>query len=272
MPGLRTFFVQGVSILVALGFGSAQLYGQAVEKVLVETYAVTSGKINGEPPLITYRIYVDMAPGYQLQMVYGDMHHQLVIRTSTDFFNDPENDTRYGDRVSGDHLNSYPYALDSWLTIARASDRHVGVPRELDTDGSILECPPYADLGATTSKSEELPLKPLCIVDGLMKDTTNREVVNFNLPVSYMGGIRGGELETTNGAWALLGGMMGTTPENMVLIAQLSTNGQLSFKLNLQIGTPDHEVLKYVSSDPMSGELVFEGLSFGAFRAPRADR
>ncbi|MBK9074026.1 MAG: hypothetical protein IPL77_03445 [Flavobacteriales bacterium] len=77
-----------------------------------------------------------------------------------------------------------------------------------------------------------------------------REVVNFNFASGYLGKVKGNLLETTNGAWAVLGGKAGVTENNLLLIAQISTTGTLSFLLNLQIETPEHEPVKYVARDP----------------------
>ena len=66
---------------------------------------------------------------------------------------------------------------------------------------------------------------------------------------------------TNDGAWAALGGVKGPTPENRVLIAQLTTNGKLSFGLNVQIGTPTGGFVQFVAKNPEGSEIRFEGLS-----------
>jgi hypothetical protein len=169
-------------------------------------------------------------------------------------------------------LNTYPLALDTWLTLGAASGDHKGVPKELDTDGSVLECPPYTDQQVLSAKDPGKDQgRPICIADGLQADTAIKEVINFKFDSGYLHKVRGNLLETTDGAWAVLGGMKGTTPENMVLIAQVTTTGKLHFKLNVQLGDPSHKPVKYVASDPQEGEVLFEGLNFGKYRdlAPR---
>lgn len=251
-------------LLACLVLASNVLSAQGLENVVVETYAVTPGKTATDPALTTYRIYVDLAPGYRLQMVYGDKMHQLRINTTKEFFNDTEHGEKFGNRINADRLNTWPLALDSWLTIGAATDRHMGVPRELDTDGSILECPPYPEANTLKPSAAQHSLKPLCLVDGLKADTAVQDVVDFKFASGYLGTVRGNELETTDGAWAVLGGMPGMTEENMVLIAQLTTTGKLSFTLNVQVGAPDRSVEKYVASAPVQGEHAFEGLTFPA--------
>ena len=48
----------------------------------------------------------------------------------------------------------------------------------------------------------------------------------------------------------------------MVLIAQLTTNGKLSFELNLQIGTPTGGTIQFVAKNPEGNELKFKQLTY----------
>ncbi len=234
---------------------------QVVEGVLLETYAVTTGVTKDGAPLTTYRIYIDLAPDHRLQMVYGDEHHKLHIESSSWFFNDTVNGAVFGDHIEVGHLNELPCALDSWVTIGNASVQHQGVPRDLDKDASILECPPYALRSTTGGVSKERELVPLCAIDGMRSDTSSRQIVDFNFISGFLGKFHGGLLETNNGAWAALGGRKGVTEENLVLIAQISTSGTLSYQLNVQVAGPDGIPVKVVASDALPGEQLFEGLA-----------
>jgi len=233
-------------LLTALLFGlAAGVCGQGIDSVLVETYHVQPG--DGGAPLVTYRIYIDLAPGHELQMVYGDTRNELEIATDASFFNDQVNGAAYGHRLRVAALDLAPAALDSWLTPGAASDGHWGVPRHLDPDGSVLHCPPYADrqqLGALRS----LATAPLCASDGLVARDSVRDVVEFRMSTSYLDRASGPVLHTMDGAWAVLGGTPGITEENVVLIAQLTTTGDLRYRLNVQVRTPDKRVVRYVST------------------------
>lgn len=235
---------------------------QGLEDILVETYAVSQLPNTQGEVLTTYRIYADLAEGYTLQMAYGDELHRLKIATTTEFFNDTINGNKFGDRVNGDALGQWPTALDTWLTIGAASDMHTGVPKHLDPDGSVIPCPPYPDVTSTGADRSSTRPVSLCATDGLVRDTARREVVDFRFASGYLHAIRGGTLLTTDGAWALLGGTKGATPENMVLIAQISTTGELSFQLNLQMAARDGSVEKYVHCTPLNGEFLEPALSF----------
>lgn len=234
---------------------------QPIENVLVETYAVTAGLTDDSVPLTTYRIYIDLAPGHRLQMVYGDEHHTLRIASTSWFFNDTVNGAVFGDHIDPDDLNKLPSALDSWVTIGNASSTHQGIPRHLDRDGSILECPPYGLRATVGSTTREQDLAPLCAIDGLQRDTSVRQIVDFKFASGYFGKVRGDLLETNDGAWAALGGRKGITEENLVLIAQITTTGRLSYQLNVQVAGPDGAPVKVVASDATPGERLFEGLA-----------
>lgn len=254
----------GRALIITL-FAASGLHAtaQGLEDIFVETYAVSPLPNKAGEMLTTYRIYADLAEGYKLQMAYGDEQHRLKIATTTEFFNDTISGGKFGDRVNGDELRQWPAALDTWLTIGAASDMHSGVPKHLDLDGSVIPCPPYADFSIADMK-KNASAKPvsLATADGLVRDTARREVVDFRFASGYLHNIRGGTLLTVDGAWALLGGTKGTTPENMVLLAQISTTGDLTFQLNLQIAAPDGSVEKVVHNAPGSGETWHPALSF----------
>jgi hypothetical protein len=55
----------------------------------------------------------------------------------------------------------------------------------------------------------------------------------------------------------------GATAENMVLIAQITTTGELSFKLNLQVSDADRKVVKCVAGNAREGEQSVPELVFG---------
>jgi hypothetical protein len=66
---------------------------------------------------------------------------------------------------------------------------------------------------------------------------------------------------TFDAAWAALGGVKGPTAENKVLIAQLTTNGNLTFELNVQLGTPSGRFIQFVAKNPEGSEIQFDGLT-----------
>ena len=222
---------------------------EGLDSVWVERYHT---QLIGKDTLKTYRIFVDMQPGYTMQMVYGTEHQQLEIGTTSSFYNDPEHSVKYADLLSADQLNSGTAALDSWLTVGAASSGHVAVPKHLDPDGSVVKCPPY---GKALDRSMSI-----CKRDGLMAVDSVPQVVNFRMDPGYLGTIPGQMLHTMDGAWAVLGGTRGATAENMVLIAQLSTTGVLSYQLNLQLGAPDGSFIRLVHTAAAPSEVLLPSL------------
>jgi len=253
-------------VLLSIALATLPGYGQAIDSVLVEVYHVEP-QAEGAP-LVTYRIFIDLAEGYELQMVYGDARNPLELSTSTTFFNDTMNGSVFGDRINADRLDRYPLALDSWLTIGAASDGHWALPRAGDTDASILSCPPYTDRSTLGAKGRSLP-SPLCANDGLVARDSVRDVVEFRMPMGYLKDIRGSVIHTMDGAWAVLGGTPGITTDNVVLIAQLSTTGTLTYQLNVQVRTPEKRVLRCVSTEAgPADEVHIEALRGTARRQP----
>jgi hypothetical protein len=155
-------------------------------------------------------------------------------------------------------LNDDLLALDSWVTIGAASETLWGVPRAFDPDGSVLQCPPYP----MSTPGSTMVTRPLCTTDGLLAKDSVPQVVNFRFEPGYLGRIRGSVLHTMDGAWGVLGGTKGPTEDNILLVAQITTNGTLSFKLNVQVGTAEGAV-KYVSTEAGAEEVLHPGLRYG---------
>jgi hypothetical protein len=225
----------------------------ALENVIVEKYYVadsidcadtTFGKLARGS--VTYRIFIDMKPGYTLQMVYGDKLHELIIKTSTFFFNNTYLESVTGYNVNVKDINKNTVALDSWITMGAASKLHTGVLMSEDSDGSILTRPAFAKSDGFTNGVFPT-LKAFNLNLDFFKDKKDAKIFS-----------------TKNGGWAALGGggVKGPTKSNRVLIAQLTTDGVLSFQLNIQIGTPSHSWVRYVPQNPGAGELASRLLSY----------
>lgn len=216
---------------------------QAFEGLLVERYH--EQVIDGDS-MTTYRIFADLADGYTLQMVFGSEHHPMRIESTSSFFNDTLHGERYADRVLSSELSTGFTALDSWITVGAASSAHAGVPLDRDDDGSVLHSKAYR-------KSE------LAKRDGLIAAEV-KPVVDFRMNPGYLRNIKGSVLLCMNCAWSVLGGISGPTAENMVLLAQITTAGELAYELNLQIGKPGGGFIRYVAKDPADDEVVHRDL------------
>jgi len=224
----------------------------ALENVIVEKYyEYIPGDYTDTIPdtypkgATTYRIYIDMKPGYSLQAVYGTPKHELFLKTSTTFFNDPTCLAETGFNIDAKKLHLGAVALDSWITMGAASRLHTGILKS--EDDSLY--------------SFVRNRKSLNNVDGLTKGVLpNFQVFNIDLKV-FNNDSTASIFSTNDAAWAAMGGVKGPTPENRVLIAQLTTTGKLSFALNVQIGIPTGGSVKFVANNPEGSEIKFEGLN-----------
>jgi hypothetical protein len=226
----------------------------ALEAIVLEKYHVADSldvrdTLGGALELgaTTYRIYVDLKPGYTLQVVYGNQNHELRLQTSTKFYNNTQCGALIGYNVNSKKINNSNYALDSWLTINSASNNHAGILLAEDKDGSIL-----------TRKSMQ-------VADGLTNG--NLPVIKpFNMDFTcFKDGVNANLFSTKNGGWAAISGIkagaVGPTPDNKILIAQLTTTGRLSYELNIQVGTPSGGTLNYVAKNAQGNEIQFDALT-----------
>ncbi|MFZ4583254.1 MAG: hypothetical protein ACOYM7_11455, partial [Paludibacter sp.] len=195
---------------------------------------------------VTYRVFIDMKPDYTLQSVYGSPTHELFLKTSTTFFNDTECYAETGFNIDAKKLQRGSVALDSWITMGAATRLHTGIPRSEDKDGSML-------IPNRHSFDESDGL-----TNGVLPDF---RIFNLDLN-SFDDDSIVSNFSTFDGGWAAMGGIKGPTPENRVLIAQLTTNGKLTFNLNVQIGKPNGGYMQFVAKNPKGAEMQFEGLTY----------
>jgi hypothetical protein len=222
----------------------------ALEDIIVEKYYVsteadvqdTSGGVLPKGS-VTYRIYADLRPGYNLQAVFGMPQHPLYIKTSTRFFNTKQGG-QTGEQISTKKINTGKTALDSWLTIGPATNTLYGIPKKDDKDGSIIT-------RSTLDKE-----------DGLVKGRDVQKLLFYGTELSFFDNEKDASVFTINdGAWATINSGKVNTPENRVLIAQLTTDGKLSFELNMQIGSPAGATIQFVASNPTGAEIKFKKLA-----------
>jgi hypothetical protein len=169
----------------------------------------------------------------------------LYLKTTTSFFNNTQIMAETGFNIDAKSLHIGTIALDSWITMGAASRLHTGIPRSEDSD----------EFSFITNR------KSLSKIDGLTKAALPKFQL-FNVDLSSFDSTNTANcFSTRNGGWAALGGVVGPTPENRVLIAQLTTNGKLSFGINVQIGTPSGGSVQFVYRDTEGSGIQFEGLT-----------
>ena len=260
-------------IVVFMGCIGARVNAQSdkgLEGIIVEKYYISDEKDSKAakdghlpPGSVTYRIFVDMLPAYRLQAVYGVPGHELRISTTTTFFNNEEFGAAVPQEISSKKLANGTLMLDSWLSVGAAADHHKAIMKSDDTsaaivniDGILLAANPSAGI-PISERDGMFPEYPLSVVTFFGMDSLARSVFgNTNTKE------KGQVFSTDNASWASFGGAIGVHPMNKVLIAQLTTDGELSFKLNLQLGTPDGRVENYVAENPVDKEVLFPGLIY----------
>jgi hypothetical protein len=273
-------------LLVLIIISAIQFTGfSQLEKVIVEKYYVSdlndaTDTLGGGLPVgsTTYRIYVDLAPGSVLKKIYGDANHPFSIQSTAPFFNhESDGQTFAKDFVKNRYLEGV-VALDTWLTLGQttktqAGKTYVGVLKNQDVDGSFIG-------GINNDGGSEL------ISTGLLVNND----ISAGIPLTQADGMD--TMATIPSSWSHFGlldfvtgndstmfgsltqnneflsdnfylsnsGIMGLIPDsNQILVAQLTTTGDLSFHLNIVVDVLVNGVLEtihYVSSNDtiLSGE------------------
>jgi len=257
-----------------LMFLSALTNAQGLENIIVEKYYVSDlndasvNSTGGILPVgsVTYRIYVDMLPGYKFQAGYGVPDHEMRIQTTTLFFNNEDRGATSPTYSKSQAANN-TVMLDSWLSVGAACTGNFGVLKA-DDDGVstvVNNESPQVLQNADTSAGI-----PLSVQDGLVAGTPepvttvgiSTEIAVFD---NQNDGSNGPLFSSWNGSWASLNGSVGPdTSTNKVLIAQITTDGVLTFELNIQIGTPSGGVENYVARNPVASEILFPALIYSS--------
>ncbi|MBL7981017.1 MAG: T9SS type A sorting domain-containing protein [Flavobacteriales bacterium] len=241
----------------------------AIENVVVEVYYVSdandaSDETGGGLPTgsKTYRVYIDLCDGCSLRAVYGDDNHEIKITSTEPFFNHADRGRTFGHLVQNGALDEGTTAVDSWLAMGAASNQKRGVLKVDDTDGSIVggsnnDGGSALVPGGLLVNADAAAGVPLVERDGLVALAAGGTAAppNFNVagddPATVFDNTTvSGSFTSFNMRMACsVPGVVGATDENRVLVAQLTTLGELSFCLNVEIQLPNGTVAKFVCSD-----------------------
>jgi len=254
-----------------------------IENVVVETYYIsdsmdaadTTGGIV-ESGSKTYRIYVDLAPSVRLKKIYGDQNHPLIFNSTEPIFNNSIDGQTFGKDFQKSRLGENTVALDSWLTLSQttkllASGKTTfGVLKPNDVDGSFIGGA-NNDLGLLAN-NDPLAGIPLTMSDGNDTITISSVAwVDFGFSniitdedSTIFGSIVPGTHFESRNCYLSNSGMMGAdSVVNHVLLAQITTKGELSFELNLEVQL-GNQTVKLVARDSLlnEGEQISAFLSF----------
>jgi hypothetical protein len=246
-------------------------YSQGLEDVIVEKYYVSDAAdaagSSGVLPVgsVTYRVYIDLLPGYNFQALYGVQGHFLTVSTTTSFFNNEDYGNTSPNSISATNIRKNTAMIDSWFSVGATCNGKLGVLKSEDTDGSV------GNANGILANADPSAGTPLTSSDGMLAGTP--VAVTFvginntgNGDLAVLDGIsQAGNLFTTdNGSVAALGGVTGPTASNRILVGQFTTDGIFSFELNVQVGTASGGIEQFVASNPVGTEIQFPGLVYNS--------
>lgn len=255
-----------------------------IDAVIVETYYVSDANdatdvIGGglEAGSRTYRVFVDLCDGCSLRAIYGDANHALRITSTAPFFNHEDRGRTFGHEINNGALDEGTTALDSWLALGGASNQRFGILKADDPDGSIVggannDGGSEAVAGGLLVNADVLAGSPLTEKDGLISVSgavvlpPNFNVIGIHPEILFDDATVGSQFLTNDSrVGCSTPGVQGPTAENRVLLAQLTTTGELSFELNLEVQCPDGTISKYVANDSV---LLADETAFGQLNYP----
>lgn len=263
-----------------------------IKSVVVENYYVadandltdTLGGRRLSPGAKTYRIYVELEAGSKLRKIFGDSLHPLRISSDSVFYNNNDRpSSEFGYEIQSSWFEDNPIlALDSWLTLGLASKTQKGVLKAKDIDGGSIAG--TNNLGGTAGIPGGLLVNndpdagiPLTNADGLVPNTIAKGTwvdVGFkdaggNDTTIFGADSLGNNFECLACALQQSTGIMGASNDStFVLVAQLTTAGDLHFELNLTLEQTDLNgnitLVDYVATDDTlrPGEVVSAFLSY----------
>jgi hypothetical protein len=237
-----------------------------IQNVIVEKYYVADANdianTDGgqlQPGAITYRVYVDLSAGSKISRVFADSSHLLIFKSSQPFFNNDtlnsSNGSTYGFKINKNDLAISTVGLDSWISIGAATNKHHGILKTEDTDGTIVGGSNNdQNLLSNTDANAGIPLTTQ---DGLILSSVlaTNYLVGGDMPAigalndsTIFGSDTATAFISANATLQFNGGILGQGPSNNVLIGQFTTAGQLEFELNITVIDSTGATINYVAS------------------------
>jgi hypothetical protein len=237
-----------------------------IQNVIVEKYYVADAfdiaNTDGgqlQQGAITYRVYVDLATGSKISRVFADSLHLLKIKSSQPFFNNDtlnsSNGGTYGFKINKNDLAISTVGLDTWISIGAATNKHHGILKSEDTDGTIVGGSNNdQNLLSNTDASVGIPLTTQ---DGLVltQVLATNYLVGGDMPAigslndsTIFGSDTAIAFITPNATLQYSGGISGQGAGNNVLIGQFTTAGQLEFELNVSVIDSTGATINYVAA------------------------
>lgn len=257
-------------LLIVLLFMLGGSVKAQLEKVVVETFYVsdtldykdtTDGR-RVKPGSKTYRVYVDMVKGSKIMKIYGNGSHPLKIMSTDTFFNNINRPSAFfGYLINKSWFSGNPTLfLDSWFTLGLATTIHEAVPKPQDTDGTVRSTGTWMGTtsvaGGIIKNNDPAAGIPVTSEDGLLpKSGTYGQWFDngfkniSGVDTSVFGSVyQGTQFVSYNAFLQQNNGVAGHVPDsNQVLVAQLTTLGNLTFELNIEIKDSAGNNINYVA-------------------------
>ncbi len=254
------------------------------EGIVIEKYYIADLNDSSTPffpvpvDAVTYRVYVDMAPQWELQAIFGATNGSsgeidtLVIRSTQPFFNNEDRGMIFGYSIPTNTIDENTVLLDSWFSTGRSSSLTEGVVKPEDTNGAI---PAFPNLNGLLQNNDPAAGIPINTNDGNISSisTATWSLIGIN-PTDFLifdnTNLNGNELIISNGALtSFTTPLQGPNATNKVLIGQFTTAGAFSGQLNLQIrNTISGEIQQWIAETPDVGQYTSPDLSWQADQPP----
>jgi hypothetical protein len=270
--------MKNLILIITLALFGLQAIAQ-LERVNVETYYVSDANdatdiTGGNLPVgsKTYRIYLDLVPGTKVKSLFGTIDHPFRIASTDTVFNNVNGNT-FGKDFTKVSYSENTMALDSYLTIGQTAKQgsklYFGLPKIDDVDGSfiggvnndggsamqpqglLINSDSNAGLALTSSDGMDTLLVSSAVWNsvGVVDFTTGNDSTIF-------GSLEKGLVfESSNFLLESSIAYQGKIAEkNEVLIAQVTTLGDLSFELNVSLEFIENGnlvTMNYVATDSL---------------------
>ncbi|HZV68745.1 MAG TPA: T9SS type A sorting domain-containing protein [Saprospiraceae bacterium] len=271
-------FILSIIVSFSSGVAFAQIEGVHVETYYVSDQADATDTFGGhlEEGSKTYRIFIDLLPGSRILSIFGEEGHPLIFSSPRPFFNHRDEGISFGKDLNKNRYGSGTTPLDTYITIGQCSKSfaqgaYFGVPKSSDPDGSIVGGvnndggSNYINGGLLNNASSDAGI-PVTISDGLAVkhllpdswiEIGFKDILTDEDTTIFGSHIQKSDFYSTD---ALLrnSGVNGVDSiQNEILIAQLTTKGEISFELNMEVEIFNNgvsETIKFVARNDILGD------------------
>ncbi len=259
-------YIRFIAVILLSTVGGS-LFAQ-VEGIIIEKYYIAGPpdtfSFAGNRPLeegsVTYRVYLDLEQGARLIKIFGDQYRPVNISSTSPFFNHEDYGYPFGFQIKETQLDRNTLALDSWITLGLATRSHWGILKENDPDGSMERIKNNQEPGVLASTHPDTGI-PLGESDGFVPKSGN-------YTFGHGGIIDISSQEDTNSIFSVyrdtnffstsfflqdgsLNGITGADNNNHVLIAQLTTKGEITFRINAEVKNGAGEIFRIFGKDTL---------------------